>query len=158
MIVGAAALGILLIVCVVIFWPDKPETIQEVDNQTVNVQQNQDTPTSITSIRKMLLNPSEAKEGFEKLKQLVKDDNPEALFIMSRLYAVSSGSFTLNDDFVTMQANLQGVVDPNPAEAHRLLGEIIKKTPSHYQALYELACDYYDPVFINKISALLRKY
>ena len=119
MIVGAAALGILLIVCVVIFWPDKPETISEVDNQTVNVQQNQDTPTSITSIRKMLLNPSEAKEGFEKLKQLVKDDNPEALFIMSRLYAVSSGSFTLNDDFVTMQANLQGVVAPNPAEAHR---------------------------------------
>lgn len=182
--IAGVTLGILLIVCVIIFWPGKQEPIPEPDNPTV--QQDQDT---LTSIRKMLLNPSEAKEGFEKLKQLVKDDNPEALFIMSRLYAVSSGSFTLNDDFVTMQANLQGVVDPNPEEAHRLLCVIIKNTPSHYQALYELACDYYegpaltggearnlryakklldkaykyasdaeDPVFINKISALLRKY
>ena len=187
--VASAALGVLLIVCVIIFWPGKQEPTPKPDNPTVIVQQDSDTAISITSIRKMLLNPSEAKEGFEKLKQLVKDDNPEALFIMSRLFAVSSGSFTLNDDFVTMQANLQGVVDPNPAEAHRLLGEIIKSTPSHYQALYELACDYYegpaltggearnlryakelldkaykyatdaeDPVFINKISALLRKY
>ena len=189
MVAGAASLGILLIVCVIIFWPGKQEPTPKTDNPTVIVQPDHDTATSITSIRKMLLNPSEAKEGFEKLKQLVKDDNPEALFIMSRLFAVSSGSFTLNDDFVTMQANLQGVVDSNPAEAHRLLGEIIKSNPSHYQALYELACDYYegpaltggedrnlryakelldkaykyatdaeDPVFINKISALLRKY
>ena len=108
---------------------------------------------------------------------------------MSRLYAVSSGLFILSDEFVTMQANLRGVIEQDPAKAHSLLGETIKKNPKHYQALYELACDYYegpaltggearnlryakdlldkayaaasdaeDPVFINKISALLRKY
>ena len=184
MIVGAASLGVLFIVCVIIFWPKSKQV-----DPPVPVQQVQ--PTSITSIRKMLLNPSEAKEGYEQLNKLVQEGNLDAIFIMSRLYAISSGSFTLHDEFVTMQANLNGIVSANPSEAHRLLDETVKKNPKFYPAIYELACDYYeptlrgeatrnngdlnkakellesalkyateaeDPVFINKINALLRKY
>ena len=188
-IASVVFVGILIISCIIMFWP-KPEPPAPVpDNHESVVQPSQNDQISITAIRKMLLNPSEAKEGLNNLKQLVQEGNPDALYIMSRLYAVSSGSFTLNDDFVTMQANLQGSISSNPSEAHRLLGEVIKKAPNHYQALYDLACDYYegpaltggearnlrhakelldnayksaneaeDPVYINKISALLRKY
>lgn len=190
MIAGTAILGGLLIWLVIVILLEK-ESDPTPDPPVSEISQGLNNPNSIISIRNMLLNPSEAKEGFEKLKQLNDEGNPEALFIMSRLYAVSSGSFTLHDDFVTMQANLQGVVTPDPAEAHRLLEETIKKTPKFYPAIYELACDYYepslrgdntrrdgdlakakellnqaykyadeaeDPVFKNKISALLRKY
>lgn len=144
---------------------------------------------SIPAIRKQLLNPSEAKDGLNNLKEMVRNGNVEAKFILSRLYAVSSGSFTLNDEFVTMQANLKKELSQSPSKAHSLLGEIIKSNGEYYPALYELACDYYegpsltggearnlrfakelldkaykyaseaeDPVYVNKISALLRKY
>lgn len=70
-----------------------------------------------------------------------------------------------------------------------VLKDIVSKKPNHYQALYDLACNYYegtsltggedrslrrakelldeaykhasnaeDPIYVNKISALLRKY
>ena len=158
-------------------------------------QENIDTPSEaaslneMPSIRKQLQNPSEAKNGLAKLQELADNGNVEAMFILSRLYAVSSGSFTLGDEYVTMQANLEGVISPNPAKAHNLLGKIISEKPNFYPALYELACNYYegpdltggearnlryakelldkaykyaseaeDPVYVNKISALLRKY
>lgn len=147
------------------------------------------TEITMPNVRKQLLNPSEAKEGYANILKLVEEGNIEAKFVLSRLYAVSSGSFTLNDEFVTMQANLQGVIKSNPRKAHKLLGEIVKSKIDYYPALYELACDYYegpsltggeernlryakelldkaykyastaeDPVYLNKISALLRKY
>lgn len=147
------------------------------------------TEIGMPDVRKQLLNPSEAKNGYTNLLKLVDEGNVDAKFVLSRLYAVSSGSFTLNDEFVTMQANLQGVIKTNPQKAHKLLGEIVKSKIDFYPALYELACDYYegpsltggeernlryakelldkaykyastaeDPVYLNKISALLRKY
>lgn len=144
---------------------------------------------SMPAVRKQLLNPTEAPAGYSALKKLAEGGDTEALFVMSRLYAVSSGSFTLNDEFVTMQANLAKLVKPDPAKAHRMLGDIVRQDAKFYPALYELACDYYegpaltggeqrslstaktlldkayryaadadDPVYVNKISALLRKY
>ena len=108
---------------------------------------------------------------------------------MSRLYARSDGTFTLSDEYVTMQANLNKIVKPQPQKAHNMLKEIVEANPNYYQALYDLACNYYegvsltggeernlrrakelldkayvyaeqadDPVYVNKISALLRKY
>jgi len=182
---GGGAL-VALIVCLVMFWPKPSEDDPTPNEETVEVETDQ---FSIATVRKELLNPSEAKEGFRKLQIKADEGDPEALFILSRLYAVSSGSFTLHDDFVTMQANLEGTVSRDPAKAHKLLLETVEKKPNNYQALYELACDYWegesltggearnlkyakdlldkaykyaseaeDPVFINKISALLRKY
>ena len=190
-IAAASLLGVIMIVCLILFLKEKQQqqnsdTILDRDKQEVVQEGN-----PIPAIWQMLLNPSEAKDGFNKLKKLADEGNSDAIFIMSRLYAISSGSFTLNDDFVTMQANLEGVVSPNPAEAHRLLTKTVELKPKYYVALYELACDLWepalrgettrnngdlnrakellddaykyakeanDPVFVNKISALLRKY
>lgn len=185
---GVAAL--LIVVLTVILWPDSEKVGPDQNSSpVVEVITDDSSAITITSIRKELLNPSEAKEGFTKLQAKADEGDADALFIMSRLYAVSSGSFTLHDDFVTMQANLEGTITPDPEKAHKLLVKTIEKKPNYYQALYELACDYWegpsltggeprslkyaktlldkaykyasdaeDPVFINKISALLRKY
>ena len=190
-IIAASILGVIMIVCLIWFLPKilHPGKIVVQDDIVVKEQVVEGNP--IPAIWKMLLNPSEAKEGLDKLKKLAEEGNPDAIFIMSRLYAISSGSFTLNDDFVTMQANLEGVISPNHVEAHRLLTKTVELKPKYYVALYELACDLWepalrgettrnngdlnkakellndayeyakeagDPVFVNKISALLRKY
>ena len=194
---GIAAAVTILVACLVIFVPngdsdgaDQEAEVVEKVKTTNNGQQNVSGNTlSVPDIRKQLLNPSEAKNGLQGLKELAASGNVEAKFILSRLYAVSSGSFTLNDEFVTMQANLKKEISQSPSKAHSLLGEIIKAKGNYYPALYELACDYYegpsltggearnlryakelldkaykyaseaeDPVYVNKISALLRKY
>ena len=194
---GIAAAVTILVACLVIFVPngdsdgaDQEAEVVEKVKTTNNGQQNVSGNTlSVPDIRKQLLNPSEAKNGLQGLKELAASGNVEAKFILSRLYAISSGSFTLNDEFVTMQANLKKEISQSPSKAHGLLGEIIKSKENYYPALYELACDYYegpsltggearnlryakelldkaykyaseaeDPVYVNKISDLLRKY
>lgn len=190
-IAGGILCSVIFVAAIFLLWPEREEPTPDPDNTELSVNHKDTivTASGINIVRKQLLNPSTAKEAFEQLQQMVKEGDTSATFIMSRLYAVSSGSFTLEDDFITMQANLQGIIEQDPAKAHRLLGEIINIAPKHYQALYELACDYYegpaltggearnlryakdlldkayaaaseaeDPVYINKISALLRKY
>lgn len=145
--------------------------------------------SDMAEVREKLLKAETAGEGFEELRKLSDQGDVEAMFVLSRLYAVSVGSFTLADDILVMQANLKGQVSPDPAKAHQMLVQIIKKNPDFYPALYELGCNYYegpaltggeardlrsakvlfdraakaakeanDPVFINKISAMLSKY
>lgn len=186
-VAAGAGVSVALIVCLVILWPKSEEApMPKPDSEIVEPDQ-----FSMAIIRKELLNPSEAREAFKKLQSKANDGDADALFIMSRLYAESSGTFTLQDEYITMQANLNGIVSPNPSEAHRLLEEVININPKHYKALYEKACDLWvgptltgrprtdhdlrdakelldeaynyaveadDPVFVNKISALLRKY
>ncbi len=189
---GIAAAVIIVIASIVMLTGNDTQSAEE--NTATQVAENtnrtvSDGQISLTDVRKKLLNPSEAKKGLTELKEMSDNGNIDAKYILSRLYAVSSGPFTLNDEFVTMQANLKGEITQDPAKAHKLLGEIIKDKPNYYPALYELACDYYegetltggearnlryakdlldkaykyaseaeDPVFINKVSALLRKY
>ena len=190
-IVAGILCSAILISCLAFLWPkeDITPTPDPPAEQTEEQKKNDNVENDINAVRKQLTNPSTAKVAFGQLQQMAKDGDTSAIFILSRLYAVSSGSFTLADEFVTMQANLQGVIERDPAEAHRLLIETVNKVPNHYQALYELACDYYegpaltggearnlryakelldkayaaakdadDPIFVNKISALLRKY
>ena len=165
------------------------ETESQQQQENIDKQQEGMSLTEMPAIRKQLQNPSEAKEGLAKLQEHADNRNIEAMFILSRLYAASSGAFTLGDEYLTMQANLKGVISSNPAKAHKLLVEIVSDKPNFYPALYELACNYYegpnltggearnlkyakdlldkaykyaseaeDPVYVNKISALLRKY
>lgn len=189
--------GILgVVVCVIsaiALWPkDNHDPLPSDGMTSVSISgdsSKSDAIKDINVVRKQLANPSTAKTAFATLQQMVRDGDVPAMFILSRLYAVSSGPFTLADEFVTMQANLKNVIKQDATEAHKLLILTVQKDPKFYPALYELACDYYegpsltggearnlryakelldkaytaaseaeDPVFINKISALLRKY
>ncbi len=192
-VAGTVVVSITLLVCMAVFITklissSKDKTHEE---QTIVQKETEATPSinEMPAIRRQMLNPSEAKKGFENLTAEAESGDIEALFVMSRLYAISSGSFTLGDEYVTMQANLEGTVSPDPAKAHKILTQIAETKPNYYPALYELACNYYegpnltggearnlryakdlldkaykyaseaeDPVYVNKISALLRKY
>lgn len=109
-------------------------------------------------IRGRLWNPDTAGEAFEELKAKSEAGDDDSKFLMSRLYAVSSGPFTLNDGYLRMQANLKDVISQDPVKAHTLLQEIISKNPEYYQALYELGCDYYEgkPLSGNEDMDLLK--
>lgn len=83
-----------------------------------------------------------ASEGFAQLESLSKDGNADATYLVSRLYFKSK----LKDDYspdsiVRMQKLLKIGVDNR--KAHRLLEISIEQNPRNYQALYELACDYW---------------
>lgn len=142
--VGTGAI-ILLIVCIILFGSKKKEEISTENVTTEQIEESSSSSeiSSIADIRRRLLNPSTAKGAFEDLTLKSNEGDKDAKFIMSRLYAVSVGGFTVGDDFVTMQANLKGLISQDPTKAHEILKEIVKDNPDYYPALYELACDYY---------------
>lgn len=194
-VAGAAVVSLTLLVCMAVIIPKLISSPEEETEEQQKIAEEENEKTDVASInempaiRRQLLNPSEAKKGFENLKAEAENGDVEALFVMSRLYAISTGSFTLGDEYITMKENLKGTVAPDPAKAHKILTQITETKPNYYPALYELACNYYegpnltggearnlryaktlldkaykyateaeDPVYINKISALLRKY
>lgn len=141
----ALALIVVAIILVSVLKKSEPEkapqepaaTYEQVDNAGSS-------ELTVNNIRRQLLNPSTAKDAFASLQEKCDEGDIDAQFIMSRLYAVSSGPFQLNDDFVKMQANLRDVTSPDPVKAHDILKQIVKDNPEYYPALYELACDYYE--------------
>lgn len=123
----------------------RPEPGPKPDNQGEKpVAASVSSELTLNKVRKQLLNPSEAAEGLRSLQKFVDDGNVEAKFILSRLYAVSSGSFTLDGDYVNMQANLKNSIKQDPVKAHAMLKEVVAESPDYYPALYELACNYYE--------------
>lgn len=134
----AVAALVIIVLCIALFKPDKKEIIEETQAEQV------ETGVPFTTIRKQLLNPTQAKEAYDALVKLSEAGDENAKFTLSRIYAISSGPFTLSDDFVNMQANLEGTVSSNQVKAHELLKEIVAENPKYYPALYELACDYYE--------------
>lgn len=195
-IIGVAiAAAIVIVILVIVLLPsggsDKKTEVANEGEHTEQVAAKKSTSKELTisDVRKQLLNPSEAKQGLANLKDMADGGNVDAKFVMSRLYAVSSGSFSVDDDVANMQANLKSEIKQSALTSHKMLGEIVSENPQYYQALYELACDYYqgpeltggearslktaknlldkaykyasaaeDAPYVNKISALLRKY
>jgi len=141
---GVAAVAAALIVTSAIIFGGKKES-EPIPTQDEKAEKYVTTSgDSFTEIRHQLLNPSQAKEAYEKLQKLSDEGDVNAKFTLSRLYAVSSGPFIVDDDFVNMQANLEGIVTPDPVKAHDILKEIVKDNPNYYPALFELGCDYYE--------------
>lgn len=183
-LVGGGIGVVGLIVALELLWPSSTSSSEGVSDSDTTPAVVESAPVgNINDVRKQLKNPGTAKEEFQRLQELVKADDIDDMYIMSRLYAESTSHYTLDNDIVTMQANLQGVVKSNQEEAHRLLEEIIKINPEHYKALYDLVAFYFDlrdnelhtakalldrayeaptkaedPVYVNKINALLRFY
>ena len=99
-------------------------------------------PVTFGSAIAALHRAATASEGLAQLESLSKDGNADATYLVSRLYFKSR----LKDDYspdsiVRMQKLLKIGVDNR--KAHRLLEISIEQNPRNYQALYELACDYW---------------
>lgn len=148
----AAALIVALIVVVVVVTSggkEEPAATAETEAGTpAAVSQPAGGGLTIKEVREELLNAGKAKKGFEDLKTLAgqKDsrDAVNAKYFLSRLYAVPTGSFSLDNDYAVMQANLKDVVKQDPARAHAILKEVVADVPEYFPALYDLGCDYYE--------------
>lgn len=143
-----AGVGVAVVILAIVCLSLLPDKAKEESNDPKPTEQITEAPSStessVNNIRRLLLNPSTAKDAFEALLLKCEEGDKDALFILSRIYAISSGPFQLNDDFVTMQANLKGKASPDAIKAHEMLKNIVKNHPDYYPALYELACDYYE--------------
>lgn len=142
----AAVCVAVVIGLVVWLWPE-PKTdvpVEQIDNTEITEQKTDESAKDdITTLKKDLQNPSTAKEAFSKLQAKAGSGDSDALFILSRIYAVSIGSFAVDNEYATMQENLKDEVTQDALKAHSLLGQIIANDANYYQALYELACNYY---------------
>ena len=99
-------------------------------------------PVTFGSAVAALHRAATASEGFAQLESLSKDGNADATYLVSRLYFKSKLKDDYCPDSITrMQKMLKIGVDNR--KAHRLLEISIEQNPRNYQALYELACDYW---------------
>ena len=90
----------------------------------------------------MLKEPLTSKEGLSEMQQLSNEGDADASYLLSRLYFKS----LLDDDYSpdsirTIQQTIHLAADNG--RAHRLLQTAVSQNPKNYQALYELACDYW---------------
>ena len=99
-------------------------------------------PVTYGSAIAALRRAATASEGLAQLESLSKDGNANATYLVSRLYFKSKLKDDYCPDSITrMQKMLKIGVDNR--KAHRLLEISIEQNPRNYQALYELACDYW---------------
>ena len=66
----------------------------------------------------------------------------DAMYLLSRLYFKSKIPNDYCPDSIRSMQEALNIV-PDNHEAHRLLQEVVRRDPHNYQALYELACDYW---------------
>lgn len=91
----------------------------------------------------MMNNESTANEGFELLKRLAHNNNPKALFLLSRIYFKSgeeSDNLEQYDSLAVLRRTLGVEVDNQLA--HNLLIRAETLDEGNYRVQYELGCDY----------------
>ena len=89
----------------------------------------------------LLHNGKSSTEAMAQLSDLSDKGNAEASFLLSRLSfkSLKDGDYC-PDSIKILRSEANVVVDF--AKAHELLEKTIAQNPKHYQALYELGCDY----------------
>ncbi len=116
---------------------EKSSSITEMMQQTA-----QSRPLTYDKAVAELHDARTATKGMTHLQTLSDSGNADASFLLSRLYFRSK----LQDDYCpdsirALQAQLS--VTGDNARAFRLLQQSIRQNPRNYQALFELACDYW---------------
>lgn len=80
--------------------------------------------------------------GMEALQRLSAEGNANASYLLSRLYFGSKMEEDVcPDSILTMRKQLQ--ITQNNESAHKLLQQAVAQNPDLYQALYDLALDYW---------------
>lgn len=88
-----------------------------------------------------------------EMEKLAEKGDVNAKYLLSRLYfqSRSETSSSSNFDYATTEYQPDSIsslksllsIEPNNIKAHKLLIETVESNPKHYQALFELACDYW---------------
>lgn len=129
-----------------------------IDPEKQNVVENNQDSTQDTDIVKPLdyataLKSLKEEHNPSKMKLLAEEGDADALFLLSRLYfqskseTSSSWNFELDKveyepDSISSLKSLLSIGTDN-LKAHEYLKEAVENDPKHYQAVFELACDYW---------------
>ena len=89
-----------------------------------------------------LRQPEESSKGLEYLSQLSDEGDGEATYLLSRLYFQSHMNEDTTPDSISAMRKGSGLKTDN-IKAHALLKKSIDQNPKNYQALFDLACDYW---------------
>ncbi len=105
---------------------------------------NPPTPIGITynSAVNDLKHAATAANGLDALTKLEQKGNPDATFLLSRLYFESKREGDFCPDSIRKMKKVLNLQTDNK-KAHELLKKAVERDPSNYQAHYELACDYF---------------
>lgn len=140
--VAAAALAVMLIVGHGKDQSVNPRNISSKEQTGLNGKMGGGSLTYEVALA-MMKNDETAKEGFESLKALAYNNDPKALFLLSRIY-FKSGEEADNVDKYDSLAPLRqtlGVTIDNEL-AHNLLIRAEALDEGNYRIQYELGCDY----------------
>lgn len=96
--------------------------------------------TGIVAVKRNLYTNKEVPASFNELIRLKED--PDALYLLSRLYCEDNVSTNLTDSVNVMRLNLSEVMTFNNQKAHKYLLYIEEHFPTYYKALYDLGMDY----------------
>lgn len=91
---------------------------------------------------KTLYDSGNSEKGIEQLKLLSDSGDADATYLLSRLYFKSKLPEDYCPDSITLLQNKIHILCNNQL-AHQLLQKTVDQNPQKYQALYELACDYW---------------
>ena len=122
-------------------WP-KPEPKQTNTAGLLEVTTNDMAKDTFALAVAALHSQKTSSEGLQQLERLSNNGNPEASFLLSRLYFQSKYAGDYCPDSIR-QFQRQLNLHANNGRAHELLKRAVEQDPRNYHALYELACDYW---------------
>lgn len=139
-IVGVAAAVLLLVGISIYFFAITPET--KVVTKRVVVHQGPKL-TGIALAANQMKNSATAKDGFEKLQEMVNQKDANAIYLLSRLYFGKTNTEYDPDSIRTMRQVLlqEKCITSDYDKAHDLLLKTIQLNAQDYHALYELGRD-----------------
>lgn len=131
---GVAACGVAAVI--LMNWPEPKEDVNppKPDSYVVT--------TTYEGALNSLHDESQKDEGVKQLTQLSESGNSDASYLLSRLYFKSKLIDDYQPDSISeLQSEIKLAYDNE--KAHLLLIKSVEQNPKNYQALYDLACDYW---------------
>ena len=128
--------GVLVAACVVtaalIFWPESSTDALSSDNPA----------DKYAAAIQLLHDTDDHTAGMEALQQLSANGDAQASYLLSRLYFRSKmEDDACPDSILNMRRQLH--ITQDNESAHKLLQQAVAQNPDFYQALYDLALDYW---------------
>lgn len=130
-IVMAAVGAIAIIGCIVAFILYSPKEESQMS----------DRPMGMAEVAAMLKERTTAQKGLKMLQEMADKSDPDAVYLLSRIYFKSHSIYDVCPDSVRVMQRALNISSDN-VKAHELLEKSIKLNPDNYYALYEMGCDY----------------
>ena len=119
--------------------PQQDSSEQVTERSSVETVTPTSSPTEENAVEQataLLKDASTAQKGVDKLNEAAQNGDTDAMYLLAQVYA---HGVNLDD---AIKAAIENVVPKDNKKAHELNEKVVKAQPDHYQALYELGCDY----------------